>query len=605
MSIILRDVSKRMSGQLVVDRVSLEVNDGELFVLLGQSGSGKSTILRMIAGLIGCDSGQVLLHGRDVTELPPQQRGVGFVFQNYSIFRHMTVAENIEFGLLIRGMSPAQRAERREQLLDLVGLVGLGKRRAHQLSGGQQQRVALARALAYSPQVLLLDEPFGALDAKIRTQVRRSLKEIQRKLGVTTVLVTHDQDEAFELADRLSVMERGHLLEVGNPEDLYRTPRSSFVATFLGAANVLVGWVRGERAHFGHVSLPIPAEVPHEDASRVQVLIRPEHLHVSAFPSEDGPLLGAGPIIDQHFSGAIRRVRMRLPRLQNTRQIAPLMAFGEAGMVIEANLPPDEPLPSGDVYVSLKRWTILQRPQPRVLVYAGTDDRAMGVARAISDKMGGALSVLGVAAGVDETDVETQRMRARQREAGVGDAPLRVRQGEAGEQVAAEHFEGVYDLLVMPSDGPIGSVLERSVAPVLVARPTSGDFKRILICTAAGEPGKSTVRFGGWLARRLRAHATLLYVALGSGEPTPQVRTHLEQAAETLSGLEVQHDVLVPTAERPAEGIVATAREGGYDVVIVGAPGPEVRPQTGLGDVTRQVIARAECSVIVAFADDE
>jgi sulfate transport system ATP-binding protein len=225
MSIVLEQISKRYENQWVVDNVSLEVANKELFVLLGSSGSGKSTILRMIAGLTRPAGGRVFLHGRDVTSLTPQERGTGFVFQNYSIFRHMTVGENIEFGLRIRKTAKGERKQRREQLLDLVGLSGLGNRYAHQQSGGQQQRVALARALAYEPDVLLLDEPFGALDVKIRAQLRRSLKEIQRRLGVTTILVTHDQEEAFELADRIGVLDRGRLLEVGPAENIYAEPR--------------------------------------------------------------------------------------------------------------------------------------------------------------------------------------------------------------------------------------------------------------------------------------------------------------------------------------------------------------------------------------------
>src|SRR5262249_50364716 len=178
MSIELEGLTRRFGSRAVVDQVSLEIADGELFVLLGASGSGKSTVLRMIAGLSTPDGGAIRLKGRDVTFLPPQQRGVGMVFQNYSVFRHMTAARNIEFGLKIRGVGRAERREKRDELLELVGLGGLGARYPDQLSGGQQQRVALARALAYSPEVLLLDEPFGALDAKIRSQVRRSFRNV-------------------------------------------------------------------------------------------------------------------------------------------------------------------------------------------------------------------------------------------------------------------------------------------------------------------------------------------------------------------------------------------------------------------------------------------
>src|SRR5512143_1945350 len=241
MSIVLDGLSKRFAGRAVVDDVRLEIADGELFVLLGASGSGKSTVLRMIAGLSAIDAGTIQLMGQDVTTLDPQRRGVGFVFQNYSIFQHMTAAENIGFGLRIRGVSRRQRRQKSEELLDLVGLGGLGERYASELSGGQQQRVALARALAYEPKVLLLDEPFGALDVKIRSQLRRSFREIQKRLAVTTILVTHDQEEAFEIADRIGVIERGRLIEVGAPEELYRRPGSLYAATFLGAGTVFVG----------------------------------------------------------------------------------------------------------------------------------------------------------------------------------------------------------------------------------------------------------------------------------------------------------------------------------------------------------------------------
>ena len=207
MSIILDNVTKTYGKQTIVDNVSLEIKTGELFVLLGASGSGKSTLLRMIAGLLPADNGSVSLDGRDVTDLPPQARNTGFVFQNYSLFRQMTTAQNIGFGLDIRKQPRAVVDKRVNELLQLIGLGGLGDRMPWQLSGGQQQRVALARALAYEPSVLLLDEPFGALDVKIRAQLRQNLREIQKALNVTTILVTHDQDEAFELADRIGIIE--------------------------------------------------------------------------------------------------------------------------------------------------------------------------------------------------------------------------------------------------------------------------------------------------------------------------------------------------------------------------------------------------------------
>src|ERR1051325_76051 len=328
MSISLQNLTKRYGTGTVVNNISLEVADGELFVLLGASGSGKSTVLRLIAGLTPSDEGRVLLKGKDVTHLAPQPRGTGFVFQNYSIFRHLTVAQNIGFGLKIRKLPQAEIAKRCEELLDLVGLSGLGDRYADQISGGQQQRVALARALAYEPAVLLLDEPLGALDVKIRVQLRRSLKEIQRRLRLTTLLVTHDQEEAYELADRIGVIERGVLLEIGEPEKLYAKPRTLFVAGFLGAGTILAGRVMDGQARFGPISLPIPADAPHEEGASVELLARPEQVVLSAEePKTDGLLLGKGVVLEQAFSGTLRRMRLRLPRLPGTRQVAPAASF--------------------------------------------------------------------------------------------------------------------------------------------------------------------------------------------------------------------------------------------------------------------------------------
>src|SRR5262245_30058276 len=240
MSIDLDQVSKRYQGVPVVNDVSIEVAEGEFVVLLGPSGSGKSTLLRAIAGLTEIDRGRVSLHGRDVTYVSAREREVGFVFQHYALFRHMTIGENIEFALRVRRAKVAERRERRKELLRLVALEGMDDRLPAQLSGGQQQRIAVARALAHRPKVLLMDEPFGALDAKIREELRRTFRQVQRELGITTILVTHDQEEAFALADRIGIMHQGRLLEVGRPDALYTRPQSRFVASFLGAANVLL-----------------------------------------------------------------------------------------------------------------------------------------------------------------------------------------------------------------------------------------------------------------------------------------------------------------------------------------------------------------------------
>src|SRR5512139_260828 len=273
MSITLDQVTKRYQSVPVVNDVSLKIEQGEFLVLLGPSGSGKSTLLRAIAGLTEVDHGRVSLHGRDVTHLTARQREVGFVFQHYALFRHMTIGDNIEFALRVRGVKASARRARRQELLKLVALEGMDDRLPAQLSGGQQQRVAVARALAHRPEVLLMDEPFGALDAKIREELRRTIRQIQRELNMTTVLVTHDQEEAFALADRIGVMHQGRLLECGRPDDLYTRPATRFVSTFLGAANLLLGYRTSRGVRFDTRG----TDRPHE----VVAVLRPEEVELA------------------------------------------------------------------------------------------------------------------------------------------------------------------------------------------------------------------------------------------------------------------------------------------------------------------------------------
>ena len=245
MSIVVRNVSKRFGDFVALDGVSLEVEGGSLTALLGPSGSGKSTLLRVIAGLEWADAGDVVLSGRDATALTPQKRNVGFVFQHYAAFKHMTVRENVAFGLTVRRRPKAEIRERVDRLLRLVQLEGFGHRYPAQLSGGQRQRMALARALAPEPQVLLLDEPFGALDARVRAELRDWLRRLHDEVHVTTVFVTHDQDEAMDVADEVAVLNRGRIEQVGPPTELYDRPASEFVLRFVGDANRLGdAWVR-------------------------------------------------------------------------------------------------------------------------------------------------------------------------------------------------------------------------------------------------------------------------------------------------------------------------------------------------------------------------
>jgi sulfate transport system ATP-binding protein len=241
MSIIVRNVSKRFGDFVAVDDVSLEVEGGSLTALLGPSGSGKSTLLRIIAGLEWPDVGEIVLAGKEATALAPQKRNVGFVFQHYAAFKHMTVRDNVAFGLTVRRRPKQEIRERVDELLHLVQLHGFGDRYPAQLSGGQRQRMALARALAVEPEVLLLDEPFGALDARVRAELREWLMRLHDVVHVTTVFVTHDQEEAMEISDQIAVMNHGRLEQVGAPRELYDEPASEFVMTFVGDANVIGG----------------------------------------------------------------------------------------------------------------------------------------------------------------------------------------------------------------------------------------------------------------------------------------------------------------------------------------------------------------------------
>ena len=232
--IAARDVTKRFGDFVALDDVSLEIPDGSLTALLGPSGSGKSTLLRIIAGLEQPDSGSVVIHGDDATRVPPQRRQIGFVFQHYAAFKHMTVRDNVAFGLKIRKEPKAKIRARVDELLGVVGLAGYHERYPNQLSGGQRQRMALARALAVEPRVLLLDEPFGALDAKVRAELREWLRRLHDEVHVTTVLVTHDQEEAMAISDHIAVMDQGRIEQVGRPTELYDNPANGFVMSFLG-----------------------------------------------------------------------------------------------------------------------------------------------------------------------------------------------------------------------------------------------------------------------------------------------------------------------------------------------------------------------------------
>jgi ABC-type Fe3+/spermidine/putrescine transport system ATPase subunit len=387
MSIALDQVTKRYQDQPVVNDVSIEVGEGEFFVLLGPSGSGKSTLLRAIAGLTGIDHGRISLHGKDVTHVRARDRGVGLVFQNYALFRHMTVADNIEFALRVRRMKREDRVARRKELLKLVSLEGMDERLPGQLSGGQQQRVAVARALAHKPQVLLLDEPFGALDAKIREELRRTIRAVQRELGITTVLVTHDQEEAFALADTIGVMSNGRLLETGQPHDLYAQPATRFVATFLGAANLLLARQSVDGIRFGATPVSTAGATglaPGREQEVVAVL-RPEEVEVAAEREQlDSNFIARGSVEEVVFTGALERLRVRLTDEPCAAQLLGPGVAGEARVEITRTQPERRELPlraGAQVALGARRLHVLPTPLSSFLACGRTEAEAAALSR--------------------------------------------------------------------------------------------------------------------------------------------------------------------------------------------------------------------------------
>ena len=308
-------LSKRFGKASVLENISFDVGEGEVLVLLGASGSGKTTILRIIAGLEMPYTGKVILHGKDVTELPARERGVGVIFQSYALFPKMTVEKNIGYGLRIRKRKRGEIRETVNELLSLVQLEEHRKKYPSQLSGGQQQRVAIARTLAYKPEVLLFDEPFGALDTQTRVHLRREIRALLKKVNVPSIFITHDQEEALELGDRVAVLNVGHIEQIGTPFEIYNYPATEYVATFLGAANVLEAVVRTDFLEVGSARIPATLDSQKfREGDCVKIVFRPEDVSLTRgdLPRSAHPRLASALIEEIAFVGAYERLRLRL-----------------------------------------------------------------------------------------------------------------------------------------------------------------------------------------------------------------------------------------------------------------------------------------------------
>jgi sulfate transport system ATP-binding protein len=461
-----------------------------------------------------------------------------------------------------------------------------------QLSGGQQQRVALARALAHEPEVLLLDEPFGALDAKIRVELRRSVHRIQRELGVAAIFVTHDQEEAFELADRIAVLNHGRLLELGPPLELYARPRTEFVARFLGAANLIVGINEPAGVRVGPCLFPLKTQANERDeATRVQVLFRPEDVAVKdARDALDWPLLGKAVVEESSFFGSIERIRLRLPELTGVRMIEPPAVFGEEGIVVEASRSQHQarryPLAQGDTaWVGLRRIHALPHPGLRMLALAGPEvgDRiAIDHAARLAARAEARLTVLAGDGELSVRGAETRRLV-----------------GSLEEAVTREAERDAVDLVIAsPPAAAAQEVVPRLMSGgdhhVLIVRKTAAPFERALMCVAGGEQGKVDIMFGGRLLRHVGAQVTVLMVVPGEdGDPgdVAQAERFVAAGAKTLAASRLRVESRVLRGD-PAERIEAEAASGVYGLVVVGSP------PAAPGDLMSGVVGRLLASPV-------
>jgi ABC-type nitrate/sulfonate/bicarbonate transport system ATPase subunit len=479
--------------------------------------------------------------------------------------------------------------------------------------------VAIARALAYEPKVLLLDEPFGALDVKIRTQLRRSLRAIHDRLQITTLLVTHDQDEAFELGDRIGLMDRGRLIEVGRAEDLYARPRTLFAATFLGSGTVLVGRLAEGRVHFQGMNLTLPAEGRSEEGTQAHVLIRPEDLRVtSAPPANDGLMLGTGTVIHERFSGAARRLRIRLDTRTEVHP-ASTPPSGPDGLTVDVLLPSTEPLPDHDPVVSMRRWHFLDRPVPSLLV---ADDgrgstRTLEMARELAERLGAQVTLLGVAHDARESARLGRRIGRRQERTGLDHAELRVRYGNPATQILNEQAELLSQMiLVTPRPGrfawagrgnqsyarrqrlgrTIVALLESSRVPILVVPGAARPLEHASVVTLGPAGAADFVRVFARFASSLRWSTTLIEVQPGATEETPKADPR-EPDAGANTGLSSRSRIRVTS--RPLETICAEVLQIASDLLVLPVLRRGPYEVNEIPAVALELLARSDRPVLV------
>jgi ABC-type Fe3+/spermidine/putrescine transport system ATPase subunit/nucleotide-binding universal stress UspA family protein len=616
MSIRLENISKHYGHQVVVKNLSLEVQDGEFFVLLGASGSGKTTVLNMIAGLVEPDKGEIFLHDRNVTHLPPQKRNIGFVFQNYALFQYMNVAENIEFGLQVRKVPKEKREKRRDELLEMVGLVGMGNRMPNQLSGGQQQRVTLARALALEPDVLLLDEPLGALDAKIRVELRRTLKNIQRKSGVAAILVTHDQEEAFDLGDRIGIMNFGRLIEVGTPQALYQYPQTEFVASFLGSANLWLGNIAGNEVYLGKHAFPLPADaIQLSSNSRAQILFRPEDVALGKTTEDLGCMpLGEGSIIEKSFSGDSERLRVEIPAIQGVRAISPPVPYGNPDFLMEVNRSPEQstnmPLESGDrAWVGIRRLHVISHPGLNFLIVSDGSLRSQSAVT-----LGGYMArmshaqVLLLGVGSDQIKLDAHLIDSRkQLGSGMSSLQIKTTTENISDAVISAVERQPFDLVILGWRPTAGfdqpeQILKTGEHHLLLATKPVAKLSKALICLESGEPGKDNVIFAGRILRHMGADATLMTVVpsyMDGGETYDRVERFLAGGQKSLARFGVPAKVKIKKGELlPA--VLEELRTEEYDLIVLGAPLPDLSGKTSMLGAVSSVLSNVEdCSFLI------